>query len=207
VLRGGLILVGMLMGIGPAVADATFDMVAFGTSLTARGPWSQALTEDLAACSGIEASVNVAQPGANSNWALSNIERVIALQPNVVLVEFSINDASLLHGMSGTQSRTNTEAIITQLQDALPAVRVVLMTMNPATGLGWASRPFLGDFYQIYRDVARDKQVELADLMPLWEAHGLDGETLPDGVHPSDAAAEAVIVPELARLLGGAACH
>jgi lysophospholipase L1-like esterase len=189
-------------------ASERLDVVAFGTSLTARSEWPAALGETLASCTGDEVAVNtVAQPGGNSSWALSNIETVISLAPQVVLVEFSVNDASLLHGMSGGRSLANTEAIISQLRESLPEVRIVLMTMNPATGMGAASRPFLGDFYQIYRDVAEQQQVDIVDLVPLWEARGLDSKALPDGVHPSQEAAKAVIVPALVRLLGGAPCQ
>jgi acyl-CoA thioesterase I len=193
--------------IATASAGERLDIVAFGTSLTARRDWQEALGVRLSDCLGRTVAIQtVAQSGANSDWAVANLDPVVALQPAVVLVEFAINDASLLHGVSAGQSIANTSAIVARLRVSLPAVRIVLMTMNPATGIRALSRPFLGSFYEAYRTLAPQLGVELADLSPLWEAHGLTAEALPDGLHPTGTAARAVIVPALARLLGGPGC-
>jgi lysophospholipase L1-like esterase len=189
----------------PQLATAGDDLaiVAFGTSLTARGDWQADLADRLGACTDAVVEVHtIALGGANSNWALEHLDEVVALSPDVVLVEFSINDASLLHGVSAHQSRANTERIITSLQALIPHVKVVLMTMNPASGLRWLSRPFLDDFYRIYRDLAEERRVALADLAPRWEVYDGRELAMPDGLHPTPEAARAVIVPELLQLLG-----
>jgi acyl-CoA thioesterase-1 len=189
------------------IAGSRLGIVAFGTSLTASGDWQDALAGRLRACLDAEVEMHtIALPGANSNWALEHLDEVIARSPDIVLVEFSINDASLLHGVSADRSRANTEEIITRLEAMIPNVRIVLMTMNPASGLRWASRPFLGDFYRIYRDIARERRAELADLTPQWDAFEQQAEAVPDGLHPTPEAARAVIVPELVRLVGGPGC-
>jgi lysophospholipase L1-like esterase len=191
-----------------AAATAPIKIVAFGTSLTANGGWQDELARRLGACrDGPVELETVALPGANSQWALETIDEVVAKDPDIVLIEFSMNDASLLHGVSTDQSRTNTEAIILRLQAAIPRVQVVLMTMNPAAGLRAMTRPFLGDFYRIYREIAAEHHVPLADLTTRWEADAQWPEALPDGLHPTPESARAVIVPELLRLLGGEACR
>lgn len=190
-----------------AAADR-IGIVAFGTSLTANGGWQDELAGRLGACRDATVELHtVALPGANSHWALETLDKVIARAPDIVLIEFSINDASLLHGMPADQSRANTEAIIARLEAAVPQVQIVLMTMNPAAGLRAMTRPFLGDFYKVYREIAAEHQVLLADLARRWEADGRWPDALPDGLHPTAEAARAVVVPELLRLLGGAACE
>lgn len=184
------------------------SIVAFGTSLTARGDWQANLADRLAACRNAPVEVHsVALAGANSNWALEHLDEVVAWAPDIVLVEFSMNDASLLHGVSAEDSRAKTEQIVTRLQTMIPKVQIVLMTMNPASGFRWLTRPFLGDFYRVYRELAEERQLALADLAPRWEANGPQAEAIPDGVHPTPEAARAVIVPELLQLLGGPDCR
>lgn len=198
-----LLLIGLLLCSAGQAMGAPAKIVAFGTSLTARGDWQGELASQMAECAEVEL-VTIAQSGANSDWAVANLPKVRAAEPAVVLIEFSVNDASLLHGLSHERSRANTETIL----DAIAAggARAVLMTMNPAHGARFLSRPWLADYYQLYREIAEKRGVALIDLTPLWDARGEFGSTIPDGIHPTAEAARAVVAPAIAGALRPLLC-
>ena len=70
-------------------------IVYYGTSLTQAGAWTRFLTEELTAkFPGQVTARNSGGPGMHSGWGLRNVdERVIAHKPDVVFIEFAINDA------------------------------------------------------------------------------------------------------------------
>ena len=87
-------------------ADAPARIVAFGTSLTAREGWPEALAARLEACLGHPVElIRVARNGAGSDWALGQTGAVIAARPDLVLIEFAVNDADLLDGARLAVSR------------------------------------------------------------------------------------------------------
>ena len=119
-------------------------IVSFGTSLSARGGWQADLAAQLRERLNSEIEISIiAQPGANSDWGIDNVARVAALQAQVVPIEFAINDASIVRGLSLASSRDNLAAIAAALRAVAPHPRLVLMTMNPAHGLRGAARPLL----------------------------------------------------------------
>ena len=176
-------------------------VVVLGTSLSARSDWPAALEAALSDCLGRPASVAViARPGANSGWGMGQVERVAAHRPQAVLVEFAINDADLLDGLTIGRAHSAHDVIASELAALAPGARVLLMTMNPAHGpRGWA-RPRLAAYYGLYPRLARRHDAGLLDLYPRWLERG--GEGIPDGLHPTDVAARAVILPPLLEALG-----
>ncbi|MEV8468179.1 SGNH/GDSL hydrolase family protein [Fluviibacterium sp. DFM31] len=179
-------------------------ILAFGTSLTARGSWPEDLAATLTACLGHPVQMTrVAQNGMGSTWALAQLDRVVAARPDLVLLEFSINDADLLDGVSRRTSRARHAALLDALARDLPDTRVLLMTMSPVAGVvRHLQRPWLGAYYGIYRDLAADHGVGLADLYPRWRVAPAD---LPDGLHPAPGETAQLAVPVLARMIGAAA--
>lgn len=196
------ILLAMIATIAPVHA-APLRVVSFGTSLSAADHWQPAVAAALGDCTKVEI-VTIAKAGANSGWAVGNLAALRDARPEVVLIEFSVNDASLLHGVPVGDSRANTIAIL----DAVVAAqaRPVLMTMNPAHGLHGLSRPFLGDYYRLYRDLAAERQVTLVDIEPSWLSRGGLAAAIPDGVHPTAEAAIAVTAPAVTAVLRPLLC-
>lgn len=184
-----------------AIAQEPVRVVAFGTSLTAGQEWPAQVAAALADC-GVEVEV-FAQAGANSDWAVANVTRVVAMEPAAVLIEFAMNDASLLHGISFERSRANIGAIVATLKDA--GIAPVLMTTNPSHGLRGMSRPMLGDYYRLYREIAGEDGVALVDAEAAWVARDL-GADIPDGVHPTEQAAVATVVPAVMATLRPLLC-
>jgi lysophospholipase L1-like esterase len=185
-------------GVQAADMEPGFRVVTFGTSLTARGGWQDALAASLEKCIGREVTVEkVAESGAASDWAVTEIDRVIALQPDVILVEFSTNDAALNRLFTIGSSLRNMEVIFSAFQQRLPEARVISMAMNPVHGLRGIMRPYLDSYIEAHRRLALDRGFEFFDNRPAWGK--LSQETInmaiPDGAHPLPEWASIVIVP------------
>ena len=192
----------------PLQGDTPVTIAFMGTSLTAGSPWPDRVAAALSVCLARPVrALRFAQGGATSVWGRGQTAAVIAAAPDIVVVEFAINDADLRHGVSLAASADNHAAILDGLRQGVPEGFVVLMTTNPARGMRQLLRPRLPAYYGLYHRLAADKDVGLIDLTPRWLAVRNMAQSLPDGVHPTDAAALAVVGPVmtayLARLLGG----
>lgn len=201
----------------PRWDDATVPdplrITAFGTSLTARAIWPDGLQAALAACLGRDVRVSrVAQPGMGSAWAETRIDAVAATRPDLVLVEFAINDADLLDGRSPADSRAAHLRLLAGLRAEIPGVRILLMTMNPVRGVPRRiQRPRLAAYDAMLREIAAGgTDTGLADFAPRWRAAWAapganPAADLPDGLHPDPQTAAALMVPVLAKMIGRAA--
>ena len=179
-------------------------VVTFGTSLTARGGWQEPLARALSEAQDHAVEVEiVAQPGQDSRWALANVDRVIALSPDVVLMEFAINDASLLHLMPVRESRRNTVALISRLREGAPQAALFLMAMNPVWGRRVLIRPRLAYYYNQQAVIARDMGAGFIDHRPAWRRFSAAElrRAIPDGGHPKPAIAGQVMVPAIMAAL------
>jgi acyl-CoA thioesterase I len=176
-------------------------IVALGTSLTNNGAWPEAVAQRLTACLGAKVEVRpIAKAGANSSWGLAQVGSVAATAPDLVLIEFAVNDADLLDGTSLGRSVDNLRAIITGLRAAQPEAALVLMSTNPARGLrGW-QRPFLNRYFGAARAEALAKGAGFFDGRARWQGDLRPGD-LPDGLHPTAMAESRVIAPALAAYL------
>lgn len=190
----------------PSDQPSALTVVAFGTSLTARGGWQDALRMRLEACLGRRVEiVTVAQVGATSEWALAHAAEVVDRHPDVVLVEFAVNDASLTRWLSLARSRSNMEQVLSRLRKGKPAPRVFILAMNPVRGLrGWL-RPRLSAFTREHARAGVEMGAQFIDLRPFWRAMDL-ATVIPDGLHPIVSAAIDAIVPELVFRISDEAC-
>lgn len=184
-------------------AEGPVRIVALGTSLTAGGDWTAPLSAALSACAARPVEiVPVAMPGRGSDWGVEEMDEVIALQPDLVLIEFSINDADLAEGRSLASALADHETILDALHEAVP----VLVTMSPAFGpRGWL-RPRLAAHEAQYRELAEARRIGLIDLAPVWH-HALAAAPdrralMPDGLHPTSDAVAAIAFPVLRQELG-----
>lgn len=184
-------------------------IVAFGTSLTARGGWQGPLAERLTSCLGWSVVVDtVAKSGAPSSWGLGHVDDVIRLKPDVVLVEFYANDAALNRFTSVSTSSDTIGALFSSLRHGLPKARIIAQIMNPVSGLAGMARPYFGLYIDAHLRQARANGVDIIDHRKRWMS--LSGNQLakaiPDGLHPTPEAAASIIVGPLAAKIGGAAC-
>jgi acyl-CoA thioesterase I len=187
-------------------------IVVYGTSLTAAGAWSgQMLAALQGSYPGVFTMVNSGGSGMESNWGLANLQtRVISHLPDVVFIEFSVNDAVDRFNLSLATANSNLNAMIDAIQAARPSCEIILQVMNPVIDRpegnpGW--RPNLPLYQQGYRDIAAARRLLVIDHMPAWQAVLDEGEGVfrgfvPDGLHPEAAGYQRFVTPVILKALG-----
>ena len=184
-------------------------VITYGTSLTAGGAWVGQLQAALdARHPGLAKVINSGQGAMWSKWGLEHLdERVIAKAPDAVLIEWSINDAFLEYKTSADECRANLNTMLDRILAAHPKCEIILQVMNPPTGEHLDRRPKIADYEQVYREVAKARNLRLVDHSPQWAAVLAKGDAgwkalVPDGIHPSAAGCEQIITPFLLKTLG-----
>ncbi|KAB0680431.1 SGNH/GDSL hydrolase family protein [Aureimonas leprariae] len=199
-----MIVAGAFLDLPAQAEEPTFRVATFGTSLTARGGWQKPLEEALRTCLLRPVEVRtVARSGSTSDWGLEHVGDVVALAPDVVLVEFYANDAALHRPITLWGSRGNIAEIFRELRAGLPNARLYGMGMNPFTGRRNWGRPLLGLYIAAHRAAAETLGDGFVDFAPLWAKLTPDeiADAIPDGSHPRPEIASRIMVPELVRHL------
>jgi acyl-CoA thioesterase I len=152
-------------------------------------PYQDLLVMNLQDAYGAKISLNnYAVGGTGTGWGLENIGKVIAADPDLVILAFGMND--IPGGMSATQYRANIKAMIDAVRKAKPQCEFILV----ATMLGnkdWTiMRP---EMFPQYRDALAQlcgSGVALADMTSVWTEllkHKKDWDMTGNGVnHPND---------------------
>lgn len=185
------------------VPEQGLTIALFGTSLSHKQLWPETLAKVLGERFGVSVAIKpVTQPGAGSLWALENTDRLVATDPDWVLIEFSINDADIRDGQSLDQALKTHRRLLAELQSRLPNTGLVLMSMNPAQRLRGLLRPRLAAHYRQYRSLAEEWDTGLIDLNARWlDIPSTDRGLAQDGLHPDRQTASRIIVPALSRYL------
>ena len=196
-------------GLRPLPVGRSVRVLILGTSLTAGGSWTAALERQLAACHGGPVVVErLARPGANSAWGEGALRDRLAAgpDPDLLVIEFSINDSSLWRGMTLGASRARHEAMLGMAR--AQGVPVWLATMSPAFGRKAWERPGQVAYRALYADLATTQGAGLIAMIPAWTTPNAKDRTrlMPDNLHPTDEAMQALAVPALQRALSAALC-
>ena len=189
-------------------AGKTQTIITYGTSLTAGGAWVKQLQAALdKKFPGRAKVINSGASGMLSKWGVDNLDkRVIEKKPDAVFIEFAINDAFLKYATSPADARRNLETMIDRILKAHPQCQVILMTMDPPIGVHLERRPKIEDYYEVYRQVAKERKLLLIDHEPNWQKilqqdKATFNQYVPDGIHPSPLGCEKVILPQLLKSL------
>ncbi|MBI9060705.1 MAG: SGNH/GDSL hydrolase family protein [Marinilabiliaceae bacterium] len=191
---------------------------ALGTSLTGGDtPWFDVMKEwfnkDYPAQLeylnlGISASASSYPPGESG---LAMVNEMIKFNPDVVFIEFAVNDAYEPYQISMEESRHNLEAMINSLKSSNPEVEIIVQTMNvvidmPELDMSESTkRSALADYYGVYRQVAADMGLLLIDHYPNWQnllrskGRELFIQYVPDGIHPNYEGYRKIVIPELQK--------
>ena len=159
---------------------------------------------------GVGASASSVGPGNNAALSgLGKLPAVLAHKPDVVFIEFSINDAYLPYKITLEDSKKNLNTIIDRILAANPKTEIILQTMNavkdkPEHGADGAAtqRPKLAEYVEGYREVAKVRGLRLVNHYPHWQKLMQENPTefdrlVPDGVHPQGEGYWNVLLPEL----------
>ena len=195
-------------------------IVVYGTSLTASGAWVGLMNSWLTArYPGQLTIINSGLSGKNSAEGVAQLNtKVLAHHPDVVLIEFAMNDAFLYSDgtpqLSVTQARANLITMIGAIQAQNPQVEIILQTMNTVWNSPVGSnqsatlRPNLAAFYQMVREIARERGLLLIDHHPNWAALQQNSPStfqayITDGVHPGTEGINRIVMPLLKWKLSG----
>ncbi|WP_253958426.1 SGNH/GDSL hydrolase family protein [Rhizobium sp. WYJ-E13] len=199
-----------MFGAHDVMASASeLKIVSFGTSLTDIGGWQPALQKQLSSCLNREVKVTkVAMSGATSYWAKAHLDSVVREKPDIVLIEFYANDATLHRFVSVAASRKNMAYILDELHKRLPDARIIAMAMNPFSGIRGVVRPFVDDYIEAHKQEAQNRHLEFVDFRGLWMqlSPAERGQAIPDGAHPKPEAAARIIIPELVDRISDSVC-
>ncbi|MCJ8013004.1 SGNH/GDSL hydrolase family protein [Paenibacillus sp. KQZ6P-2] len=180
-----------LRTIGQLDAGISQCVVTYGTSLTEGGAWVDELRTQLQErYPGRATVINSGKNGMWSEWGVQNLsERVLDHNPDMVFIEFAINDAYLPYETSLEQSRSRLEHMISSILEKNDNCDIVLMTMNPPVGDSLEIRPNFHEYYEVYRSVAKEKNLPIIDHFVEWSAlynqdRALFDRWIPDSIHP-----------------------
>lgn len=181
-------------------------VLILGTSLTSRGNWPDELETRLETCAAVPVIVTrLARAGATSSWGLRALndyfDQVGSETPDLLIVEFSGNDASLYHGFPLYVSQRNHLKILDLARRK--SVEVFLATMSPAWGTNALERPGQSRYHALYRELALREHIGLIDTVLTWADLPLPERLtfVPDGLHPSEDGMRAIAVPAFVEAL------
>ncbi len=121
--------------------------------------------------------VNRGVSGDTTKDALARVNSIVALHPDVVLVEFGGNDG--LRGLPMEITRKNLDGVLTALQAAHIRVLLVGITLPPNYGA-----EYIKSFDAVYRDASAKHHVALMPM--LYEGiYAMPGTVQEDGIHPT----------------------
>ena len=203
-LRPLSVLIVLMMGMSFTGRAATpkKSIVCFGDSITAgygldAGQSYPAALERLLVKGGFRYEVkNQGVSGNTTKDAVARVESVVALHPDVVLVEFGGNDG--LRGIAPPITRSNLDAVLTRLQAAHIQILLVGITLPPNYGAD-----YIKAFDANFRELAAKHHVPLKAM--LYEGiYNLPGTIQGDGIHPTAKGSELIaehLLPQLLPML------
>lgn len=188
----------------------TQKIVVYGTSLSAAPDGWAALLENClnARYPGRAEVVNSAQAAMWSAWGVENLrEKVLAHRPDMVILEFAMNDAYLPYATSVKAARLNLEYMVRRIREVYPRCSVYIQVMNLPVAEHKEQRPDIALYYEMYRKEAEVLKVKLIDHSEYWAPLLGEGEEtfrkyVPDGIHPSVAAQQELVLPHILKALG-----
>lgn len=187
--RIGLVLILTAIFAGPSIspalaapaADTRKVIVCFGDSLTAGYgvdpdlSYPADLQRDLDAKGYKYRVVNMGVSGETTKDALSRVARVLALKPELVVVEFGGNDG--LRGLPISTTQQNLDAIVGALKKGGTRVAMAGITLPPDYGPDYIAR-----FNSMYPTIAKKYGVALLPYI-YKDVYGLKGYIQDDRVH------------------------
>jgi acyl-CoA thioesterase-1 len=182
--RGFLVsLVLFLLLVRPIAAANQRTLVCFGDSITAGlglqdgQSYSDFLAHDLTAQGYHYKILNRGVSGATTSDAVASLPSILALHPDVVIVEFGGNDG--LRGLPLDQTQHNLDQVLTALEAAHIRILLAGITLPPNYG-----PDYIQSFQQVFRTLAAHHRVAFVPMIYKDLIH-VPGTIQGDGIHPT----------------------
>lgn len=192
----------LLLPAGPLVAADRPLLVCYGDSITAGyglqsgQAYTDALQRDLDSSGYHYKVVNQGTSGATTKDAVAGLRSVLALHPEVVIVEFGGNDG--LRGLPPDQTRRNLDTVLTTLENAHIKILLAGITLPPNYG-----REYIEQFEQVFKDMAAKHHAAFVPMIYKDLVH-VPGTIQADGIHPTAKGSEILaktLLPAVTPLL------
>ena len=192
----------LLVLIRPSFAAEQRTLICFGDSITAGyglppgQSFPDALERKLNHAGYNYKVINQGTPGATTKDAVASLNGVLAMHPDVVIVEFGGNDG--LRGLPLDATRRNLDTVLTTLTDAHIKVLLAGITLPPNYG-----PDYIQSFEAIFRDLAAKHHTAFVPMIYKNLAH-VPGTLQADGIHPTAKGSEIIadtLMPALTPLL------
>lgn len=173
----------LLVFVRPLAAASPHVLVCFGDSITAGYGLSDGqsypdfLQHDLDAAGYHYKVLNRGTSGATSKDAVAVLPTILALHPEIVIVEFGGNDG--LRGLPLDQTRLNLDRILTALEAAHIKILLAGITLPPNYG-----PDYIQSFQQLFRTLAARHHVAFVPMI-YKDLIQVPGTIQPDGIHPT----------------------
>lgn len=172
------------------ISAADRVLVCFGDSITAGyglpsgESYPDALQRDLDAAGYHYHVVNRGINGATSQDAVEQTRAVLALRPEVVIVEFGGNDG--LRGLAPSSIERNLDTVVSTLEAAHVQVLLAGITLPPDYGID-----YIHQFEQVYRDLATKRHTAFVPMI-YKKLLNIPGTLQADGIHPTAKGSELI---------------
>jgi len=160
------------------------DSITAGYGLQAGQSYPDALQRDLDKRGYRYKVSNMGTSGATTKDAVETLRTVVALHPELVIVEFGGNDG--LRGLPLDQTRRNLDTVLTTLENAHIKVLLAGITLPPNYG-----PDYIRSFDQIFRDLAAKHRTALVPMI-YKDLVSVPGTIQPDGIHPTAKGSEII---------------
>jgi acyl-CoA thioesterase-1 len=128
--------------------------------------------------------INQGISGNTTKDAVARVNSIVALHPDVVIVEFGGNDG--LRGLSLEITKKNLDTVLTTLLSAHIRVLLVGITLPPNYG-----PDYIKSFNAVFREAAANHHLPLMPM--LYEGvYQVPGTIRPDGIHPTAKGAQLI---------------
>lgn len=176
------------------------DSITAGFGVEAGHAYPDALWRNLSQAGYHYNVVNQGLNGATTKDAVALLPAILALHPQVVIIEFGGNDG--LRGLPLERTQQNLDRVITELGAAHVKVLLVGITLPPNYGVEYTAQ-----FEAIFHDLAMKHHTAFVPML-YKNLIGVNGALQPDAIHPTAKGAEIIaqtLLPMLKPLLTGVA--
>ena len=191
-------------------------IVIYGTSLSAsKEGWPAMLEDSLNMLyPGTVEVINSAQAAMWSTWGVENLrERVLEYKPDMVIIEFAMNDAYLPYTTSIEAARLNLEYMVYRIRELYPECSILIQVMNMPIAEHKTQRPDIELYYDMYRKEAKKLNISFGvfnkncfylknvkDYIDAFKNLIID-QGVPDGIHPNLTAQKELVLPCILKVL------
>ena len=168
------------------------DSITAGYGLASGQSYCDDLQHDLDAQGYHYKTLNRGTSGATSKDAVTVLPTILALQPDVVIVEFGGNDG--LRGLPLQDTQRNLGQVLAALEAVHIKVLLAGITLPPNYG-----PDYIRSFQQLFRTLAAHHPVAFVPMIYKDIVH-VPGTIQPDGIHPT-AKGSAIIAKTLLPVL------